>query len=154
MIGFVGFDPVIVPPLFARVSRYKRVRKRMKHKMPIAARAGRRRSEFESADAAFENYKGRGAFKAVNDDILKDYLKGGVIPHGSGVKLACDPAWEQAIFCAQSHKTFKALKTLPKSSRFILAGKNSPTPRIIQKRVAHPDKAAKALEAMIDKVFN
>jgi len=174
MAGYVGFDPVIVPPLIARMTRYARVRESMKNKMSIAAQAGRRRSDFKSNGEAFSNYKNRGAFKGVSDKVLRDYLAGGLKPKGSDMTLACDPLWEQAIFCAQSHKTFAALKTLPAYRRLIFAGKNSPTPRTIQKRVArklgvnsvasmnelqhlfplhHPEKASRALQIMIEKVF-
>jgi len=128
----------------------------------------------KSNGEAFSNYKNRGAFKGVSDKVLRDYLAGGLKPKGSDMTLACDPLWEQAIFCAQSHKTFAALKTLPAYRRLIFAGKNSPTPRTIQKRVArklgvnsvasmnelqhlfplhHPEKASRALQIMIEKVF-
>lgn len=135
--GYVGFDPVIMPPAMGYLSRLKPVRDRMKKKLPIAARAGRRRAVFDSLEAAFDNYHGRGAFKTVPDVVLRDYLEGGLKPHeGGGVHLACAPKWEQAIFCAQGHNTFRALKCLPAKHHMIFAGSNSPVPGFVQTKVS------------------
>ena len=131
--GFVGFDPVFLP-LPARIfAKTKWGRKVMKTRLPIAAKAGRRRAEFSSVEAAFENYKGRGAFKTVRDDILLDYVTGGLIGESnSNMRLACEPLWEQAVFCAQNHNAFKAARHLPARRTIIFAGKNSPTPFSLQ----------------------
>lgn len=136
MAGYVGFDPVIMPPLMRQFARLKIVRARMKKKLPIAAKAGRRRAEFNSLEAALESYRGRGAFAQMSDAVITDYLRGGLRPTDDGVRLACAPAWEQAIFCAQGHNTFAALKSMPAHSQIIFAGKHSPTPGFIQSRIA------------------
>jgi len=66
----------------------------------LAVRAARRRAVFPSADAAFESYRGRGAFTTWPEAMLRDYLKGGLIRTGNGdeVRLACAPAWESQSF--------------------------------------------------------
>ena len=66
----------------------------------LAVRAAKRRAVFASANAAFESYRGRGAFTTWPDAMLRDYLKGGLIATGSGeeVRLACAPAWESQSF--------------------------------------------------------
>ena len=133
--GFVGFDPVMMPQPYRALSATKAGRNMMKKRLPIAAKAGRRRAEFGSAEAAFKNYKGRGAFKKVSDDIIKDYLTGGLIETKSGMRLACNPLWEQAIFCAQNQNSFKAARALPDHRKIIFAGKNSPTPFSMQARM-------------------
>lgn len=133
--GFIGFDPVMMPQPYRALSATKAGRNMMKKRIPIAAKAGRRRSEFESAEAAFQSYKGRGAFKKVSDDIIKDYLAGGLIETKSGVRLACNPLWEQAIFCAQNQNSFKAARALPPHRKIIFAGMNSPTPFSMQARM-------------------
>ena len=135
--GFVGFDPVFLPFPARLFAKTKWGRQIMKTRIPIATKAGRRRAEFASVDAAFENYKGRGAFKTVRDDILLDYVQGGLVGGGlvegnSTMRLACEPLWEQAIFCAQDHSPLKAIKYLPPHRKIIFAGKNSPTPFSIQ----------------------
>lgn len=92
-------------------------------RFPIANKAGKRRAVFPDLDAAFERYKGRGTFKGVNGEALRDYLQGGLKPHPDGVTLACTPRWEQAMFVAQGHNIFKAARNLPKHAQFIYAKK-------------------------------
>ena len=126
--GYVGFDPVMLPWLFRQMSKFPGSRTRMKKSLPIARSAGRRKSSFESYEAAFERYKDRGAFRGFSDDALRDYLTGGLTADGAdgngGVRLACDPLWEQAIFVAQGHNVFKAAKALPRdNAHMTFAGK-------------------------------
>jgi pimeloyl-ACP methyl ester carboxylesterase len=65
----------------------------------LARRALQRRSEFASLAVALEAYRGRGAFKTWPEEMLVDYLKGGLLPDGKGaVRLACAPAWEAETF--------------------------------------------------------
>lgn len=121
--GYVGLDPVTIPWLARNFSKLPGGRAMMKRRLPIARNAGRRRFVFESLDAAFERYKGRGAFKGMPDEVLRDYLEGGLKPHTDGVQLSCHPLWEQAIFTAQGHNLFKALPNLPANTHIIYGGK-------------------------------
>lgn len=121
--GYVGFDPVLVPWLFRKIAATQSGRAYMKRRIPIARKSGQRKSVFESVDAAFARYQGRGAFKGVPDAILRDYLDGGLIATDDGqMRLACDPLWEQAIFAAQADNVFARLPLLPDNSRIIFAG--------------------------------
>lgn len=133
--GFVGFDPVMMPQPYRALSATKAGRNMMKKRIPIAAKAGRRRATFDSTEAAFENYQGRGMFKKVSGKIIQDYLKGGLIEGENSMRLACEPLWEQAIFCAQNQNSFKAARFLPQHRKIIFAGKNSPTPFSMQARM-------------------
>lgn len=126
--GYVGFDPVIMPNFVRLILQIPGMRRYMRKRLPIARNAGRRKSRFESFEAAFTRYQNRGAFRGFTDDALKDYLTGGLIAddrsEGAGVKLACDPLWEQAIFVGQGHNTVKAAKALPReNSHITFAGK-------------------------------
>jgi pimeloyl-ACP methyl ester carboxylesterase len=122
--GYVGFDPVLIPGVFRAINRLPGGRAYMKARLPIARNAGRRRSKFESLETAFERYKNRGAFRGFTDEALRDYLTGGLIADGEGMKLACDPLWEQAIFVAQGHNVFKAIPHLPRNNSHVtFAGK-------------------------------
>lgn len=128
--GYVGLDPVTIPWAARQWSKLPGGRAFMKRNLPIARNAGRRRYIFDSAEAAFTRYKGRGAFKGMGDQILKDYLEGGLKPHPDGVQLACHPSWEQAIFVAQGHNLFKAAPSLPANSHILYGGKSAvSTPR-------------------------
>jgi len=123
--GYVGFDPVLVPGVFRAFSRLSSGRAFMKARLPIARNAGRRKSHFESFEAAFNRYQNRGAFRGFTDEALRDYLTGGLVPDGDGLKLACDPLWEQAIFVGQGHNVFKAVPHLPRNNSHItFAGKH------------------------------
>jgi pimeloyl-ACP methyl ester carboxylesterase len=125
--GYAGFDPVSVPFLFRLTSNLPGGRSYMKKRVPIARNAGRRKSEFESPEAAFARWQGRGAFKGMEDEVLRDYIKGGLVQRADGMwELACNPKWEQAIFVAQWHNLFKAARALPDNSKIIYAGGRVP----------------------------
>ena len=90
--GYVGFDPVSVPFLFRLTSALPGGRAYMKKRMPIARNAGRRKSVFDNPEAAFERWHGRGAFKGMADEVLRDYIAGGLIERADGQwELACRP---------------------------------------------------------------
>lgn len=121
--GYVGFDPVLIPWLFRKVAASKSGRAYMKRRIPIARKSAQRKSVFETVDAAFTRYQGRGAFKGVSDAILRDYLDGGLVAtEGGQMRLACDPMWEQAIYAAQAHNVFSPIPLLPDNSRIVFAG--------------------------------
>ena len=123
VIGYAGFDPVLVPALVRWATRWSWGREYMKMRVPIARKAGERKSVFQSRDAAFDRYHGRGALKGIPDEILRDYIDGGTRERGAGgVELACNPAWEQAIFAAQAHNMFARVPMLPDTSRIVFAG--------------------------------
>ena len=121
--GYVGFDPVLVPWLFRKVAATATGRAYMKRRIPIARKSAQRKAVFDSTDAAFTRYQGRGAFKGVPDAILRDYLEGGLKRTDDGqMRLACEPLWEQAIFAAQAHNVFRHAPLLPDNSRIVFAG--------------------------------
>lgn len=125
--GLLALDPVTMP-LLARIWSYlPGGRAYMKKRFPLARNAGKRRSVFDNQQAAFDRYIGRGTFKGVSDDALSDYLTGGLKPDGQGVRLACEPLWEQAVFTAQGHNIFKAAKAYSGPKQFIYAGKFGPS---------------------------
>ena len=121
--GVVAFDPPTMPwpvrimPYIPGGLTYT------KRRFPIAYKAGKRRAVFPDLEFAFNRYKGRGTFKGVSDEALRDYLVGGLKPHPDGVTLACTPKWEQAMFVGQGHNIYKAARNLPDHVRFIYAKK-------------------------------
>lgn len=71
---------------------------------PLAIGALRRRNQFDSKQAAYDAYLGRGAFKTWPAAMLADYLADGLVPaETGGFRLACAPAWESANFSAREH---------------------------------------------------
>lgn len=125
--GLVSFDPVSMPSLSRLLFASRWGRERAKRKFPLARNAGKRRAVFESFDAVFERYQGRGTFKGVSDETLRDYIRGGFRETDTGVELTCAPLWEQAIFVAQGHNVFRAAKSAPTYRKVIYAGKYSPS---------------------------
>jgi len=68
-------------------------------KNALAAGALRRRETFDSRDAVFNAYRGRGIFITWPDEMLRDYIAGGFLPDVDGtVRLACPPWWEAEIY--------------------------------------------------------
>jgi pimeloyl-ACP methyl ester carboxylesterase len=125
--GYVGFDPVSVPTAFRLTSVLPGGKAYMKKRVPIARNAGRRKSVFDSPEAAFARWQGRGAFRGMPDSGLRDYIAGGLVEGASGQwELACDPRWEQQIFVAQWHNLFRAARSLPDNSTVIYAGGRPP----------------------------
>ena len=124
---YAGFDPVMIPFIFRLTSILPSGRAYMKKRVPIIRNAGRRKSEFESQETAFARWQGRGAFKNIADEVLRDYISSGLLKREDGIwELACAPKWEQAIFTAQWHNPFKAARALPDNSKLIFAGGRFP----------------------------
>jgi pimeloyl-ACP methyl ester carboxylesterase len=87
-------EPVLVPEGFA--TREATVGERPN----LAELADRRRQVFASFDEALNGYRGRGAFKTWPEEMLADYLKGGLVSTGNGseMRLTCAREWEAANF--------------------------------------------------------
>jgi pimeloyl-ACP methyl ester carboxylesterase len=71
----------------------------------LADRAAQRRERFPSYDSALAAYRGRGAFKSWPEEMLADYLRGGlkIDPSTGEARLACAPVWEAATFRAAAY---------------------------------------------------
>jgi len=127
--GVVSFDPPSMPWLVRIMPYIPGGRAYSAKRIKIASAAGKRRSVFPDMETPFQRYKGRGTFRGVSDEALRDYLEGGLKPHPDGFELACTPKWEQAMFVSQGHNIFKAARQAPKHTRIIFAGKDSPSTR-------------------------
>jgi pimeloyl-ACP methyl ester carboxylesterase len=94
--GLVLIEPVLFSvPLWERVLALVGGRR----KSALAAGAMRRRETFDSGEAVFEAYRGRGIFATWPDEMLRDYIAGGFLPGAAGtVRLACPPWWEAEIY--------------------------------------------------------
>lgn len=112
--GLVLFDPVIMPRLFTLFAGSPFYPAADYSRIPIARQAAGRRAVFASPEAAFQAYKGRGAFKTWPDQVLADYLADGLKPMADGqAELACAPAWEATNFASQGHNPWAAARRYP-----------------------------------------
>lgn len=120
--SLVLFDPVVMPPLIALYAHAPWTSGRLWKQMPIAQGALRRRNTFDSREAAFAAYKGRGAFKTWPDAAVADYVAGGFIDLPDGkVTLACAPEWEASSFAAHGHNPWRALRKVKAPVRILKA---------------------------------
>jgi pimeloyl-ACP methyl ester carboxylesterase len=118
------FDPVIVRLEFIEAARGAAPGPRLDNSM--AEGALRRRAVFESREAAFASYHGRGAFRTWPDAALTDYIADGFIerPDGS-VTLSCTPAWEASNFGSALNDVWAALDTVRVPVRILRAESGS-----------------------------
>jgi len=94
----------------------------------LARRAERRRNEFPSFAAAFNAYRGRGIFASWPDDVLADYLRGGLVEASDGaLRLACAREWESAIFRGAPHDCAGLAADVACPMTIIVGTKNSAT---------------------------
>jgi len=117
----VLFDPVIAPPAFYNPDAPP------DHEFPLARLTAARRMEFPDREAAFAQYRGRGAFRSWPDQVLRDYLSDGLLPNAQGgVSLACAPAWEALNFAS--------------------AARSDPYPALVRPEIARKTQIFKAAE--------
>jgi pimeloyl-ACP methyl ester carboxylesterase len=120
-------EPVLVPSAMAfvlmRLVRATGIRPPIPD---LAERAARRREIFASFDEAFFAYRGRGAFKTWPEQVLRDYLSGGLEPTGNGteMRLACRPWWEAENF-RSSPPGVARLTSLIRCPLTVILGENS-----------------------------
>lgn len=113
----VLFDPVIITPERAALLGEDGMRN-----SPLAQGALRRRATFASREAAFEAYRGRGAFRTWSDDMLRDYLADGLEDAGDGaLRLSCAPEWEAANFSTPSPDAVGGIPDIKATIRILKA---------------------------------
>ncbi len=124
--GLVLFDPVIMPWLAMLYAKAPWTSGRMWRRLPMVQGALRRRAVFDDRQAAFDAYKGRGAFKTWPETMLADYVAGGFAERADGkVELACAPAWEASNYAAQAHDPWRAARQVKAPVRILKAEKHS-----------------------------
>ncbi|HEY1631769.1 MAG TPA: alpha/beta hydrolase [Rhizomicrobium sp.] len=98
--GLVLIEPVFVPAAAMRLANLLHHLHLRRQEPSLADRAERRRDTFASIDAAFDAYRGRGAFRTWPEETIRDYLDGGMIldTKTGFAHLTCTPAWEADTF--------------------------------------------------------
>ena len=143
--GLVLAEPVILPErvrLMAQAAKalgfYDRI-------MPMAAQASNRRKSWPNAQAAFDSYRGRGAFKTWPDRMLSDYLGGGLasVSDGPEVTLGCAPAWEAANYRAGPPSVWASLKNITVPIQLLSGGARSTCPESVARALVRRSKVLK-----------
>lgn len=120
-------EPVLVPSAMAfalmRLARATGIRTAAPP--DLAERAARRRDVFASFDEAFYAYRGRGAFQTWPEQVLRDYLRGGLVETGNGteMRLGCKPWWEAENFRSSPPGVARLVK-LVRCPLTIIVGEN------------------------------
>lgn len=95
--GLLLLDPVILPTRYVLATRV--LPRRQRERMPLVRRTLQRPSTFGHRDAAFAFYRGKRAFRALDDEALWAYVEASCRPAAAGgVELAFPAAWEAAIY--------------------------------------------------------
>jgi pimeloyl-ACP methyl ester carboxylesterase len=90
--GLVLLDPVIMPRIMAFYAHMPWTSGALWKHLPLVQGALRRRAVFDTREAVFAAYRGRGAFKTWPETMLADYVGGGFRERDDGkVELACAP---------------------------------------------------------------
>jgi pimeloyl-ACP methyl ester carboxylesterase len=89
-------------------------RDRSIREFPLAVQALRRRRTFESAEAAFQNWRDKPLFRNWPDETLRLYAHFGTRPStdGQGVELVWSPEWEAYYFCTAYTRTWEVVPQL------------------------------------------
>lgn len=109
--GLVLADPVIWKRPIV-LAFHLPVLRDLPRRSPLVTNALKRRSRFDSGEAAFKAYQGRGAFKGWPDAVLRDYLEDGLVAADGGFDLACAPEWEASNYATHAHDPWRAMKRL------------------------------------------
>lgn len=122
-------DPTIFPP--AWLEGMERMQQDGSiHEFPLAQAARRRRRVFESAEAAFRQFRSKALFQDWPDEAVRIYAETGThpLPDGSGVELVWPPEWEAYYFCTGYTRSWEVLPRLsPTLPILVIRGEHSDT---------------------------
>jgi pimeloyl-ACP methyl ester carboxylesterase len=66
---------------------------------PLIRRTLRRKTSFPDQESMYQNYRKKGIFAAIPDDVLRDYVRGLASPAADGtVGLQYSPEWEAQVY--------------------------------------------------------
>lgn len=123
--GVALFDPVMWSPFGVAMAHLPWAAMAAR-RAPLVAQTTRRRSEFDSREAALQAYLGRGAFRSWPREMVADYVADGLRDRPDGkVELSCDPRWEASNYVAHAHDPYAALRAFGGPARILKATQGS-----------------------------
>lgn len=111
--ALVLLDPTILPPPAMIAIRDLQVSGQT-DLMPLVQGAMRRRARFDSAQAAYDNFRSKRSFADWSDEMLRIYAEEGTRPSadGDGVELVWSPQWEAFYYRIVYTATWEQLPRL------------------------------------------
>ena len=95
-----------------------------------AALARERRTLWTSAEAVYQHFQARAAFRHFDPNCLRDYANFGTVTTVGGVRLAFDPDVESRIYCTIPHDLAQCMQGFKVPSGFIGGRQSVETGRI------------------------
>ncbi len=142
-------EPVVAPAIVSLIARSP-LNRLLRNNIPIAKRAGARRSEWADRQSVQAAYARKPFFRAWDEGVLEDYLRDGVREYEKKIILSCDPEWEQATFGAQGQHFWGLVKKLRQTQNltpeFLLAEKNSTVGSTARKKILRENMPIKIFE--------
>jgi pimeloyl-ACP methyl ester carboxylesterase len=96
-------------------------------RVPIAARAAKRRLRWPDRQTLLDAYRRKAVFKGWADGFLEAYIDEGTRENGRGqIELACHPLWESRCFAVCPHDVWRRVPKLQQPT-LVLYGRSSDT---------------------------
>ncbi len=106
------------------------------HRISLAASAAKRRSEFESRQTAYANYRAKRAFQSWDNTWLQSYVDHAFVETSQNtVELACPPHWESLSFQHTEPNASKWLRDLDCPVHILAASHGSTFPAAAHARI-------------------
>jgi pimeloyl-ACP methyl ester carboxylesterase len=99
----------------------------MSSRWPLVRGALARRAQWKSRSEVGAAYARKPLFATWAEGALEDYLEDGLVESSEGVRLACDPRWEAAVYQAQGHDFWGAVARLGPGIASLVAAHRSST---------------------------
>lgn len=109
--GIVLLDPTIFPPNALRVMGFMRAIG-LESRFPLVKKALRRRTQFESVEAAYAYWRKKSLFADWPDETVRLYAEGMTTPHPNGVTLRWSPAWEARYYATVYTQSWRMVRKL------------------------------------------
>lgn len=104
-------DPVLFPPAMLGAQRMLQLTG-MAGRLPLPKRARARRWQWPAMREAEVYLRGRALYSSWHERALKGFMATGLKQMGGQVELACQPAWEAAIFASHPGPLWRDVKGL------------------------------------------
>jgi pimeloyl-ACP methyl ester carboxylesterase len=122
--ALILLDPIILPYSW-KWGWYLSKKMGLSKRVPIAARAVRRKRDWPDHETVLKAYRSKGSFKHWQDGFLEAYIAHGLESNGNGsLRLCCDPAWESRCFSVCPHDVWRYIPQL-QCPTLVLYGRES-----------------------------